>query len=72
MDKPTMKRHVGITTQIESSRFIAFTANGTIAAKMADYGTLYKHGDLERDSYHLCVDPRYDFADVLAYLESMA
>ena len=65
-----MKRHVAISTAIEGQGFIAFYANDLIAAKMSDFGQL-RAGQADA-YYHLCVDPRYDFADVLAYLESMA
>jgi hypothetical protein len=69
MEKPKMKRVVAISYKAndEISCWISFYANATIGDLAAEFGTVQGTG---RGKWMLHVDRRYDFDEVVAWLES--
>ena len=68
MKKPKMKRNVAISTHIPSQHYLAFYANSTVAECAKEFGSVQPFST--KDKWSLEVDERYDFADVVAWLES--
>lgn len=66
MDKPQPKREMAIEVVHKTDRFIVFVATPDAAGDMAQYGQLYPR---TAGRYVLYVDARYDFDEVVAYIE---
>jgi len=66
MNKPKMKREVAIVSIDHTTDSIMFTASREAAQKFAEFGSLL----LLSRSYHLKVDPRFDFHEVLQYIKN--
>ena len=69
MKKPKMKRNVAITNQFEEQGIIYFYASDTIAECAKEFGKARSYTG-KAECWILDVDARYDFYDVLAWLES--
>ena len=69
MKKPKKKRNVAISTQIPTQSYLSFYANETIAECAKEFGQV-RSFDRHTDRWSLEVDERYDFDDVVAWLES--
>jgi len=68
MNTPTMKRNLAVTHQDKPGRVIHFQASPELAEKLKPFGNVEKLADV----YSMRVDARYDFDEVLAYVESLA
>jgi len=69
MLKPVMKRTVGIVRAIEKDGIIVFSGPAALAREAGDYGYYEYPEGVESAYVHLRVDPRYDFYDVLQWIE---
>lgn len=71
MNTPTMKRKLGIIFQDAHQRVILFQADESLTDSLKQFGAITAaSGYLSVTS--LEVDARYDFDEVLAYVESLA
>jgi hypothetical protein len=68
MNKPQIKREVQITTVIKSVRHIIFYASTDAVAEFEEFGEVLPSTNT-RELYNLFVDARYDFGEVVAYIE---
>jgi hypothetical protein len=71
MDKPKMKRKIGISEYYKETMTIRFNAtlNATHIKEIKEFGRLEDF--IKEDSWRLTVDSRYDFDEVLQYLRSL-
>ena len=69
MDKPKMKKDVFVESAFEVTGYIAFFATKKIADNASEFGHMYPIGDVP-NKYALNVDPRYDFGEVLDYIQN--
>ena len=69
MNKPKMKKDVVVDCAFESTGYIAFYATKRIADNASEFGHMYPIGDVP-NKYALNVDPRYDFGEVLDYIQN--
>ena len=70
---PQMKREVAIAGvfNINHLRRIDFYSTADAVIDFMQFGYLQKYGDgTSRDKYSLYVDPRYDFDEVVKYMEN--
>ena len=67
--EPLMKREVAVEFYYEPIRHINFYATADAATEFEQYGTLLPDPN-RRDGYRLEVDARYDFGEVLAYIQN--
>jgi hypothetical protein len=68
LDVPAKKRRVGITFKGAEQGVIHLDAAEDVVSQLEQFGTLTPlYGDRKR----LQVDSRYDFAEVLAYIEAL-
>lgn len=65
---PQPKQEVMVKTTYAQVGYIYFYAKTSAAIKFKKFGTLLASGE-EFTSWTLKVDPRYDFDEVVAYLE---
>ena len=69
MTKPKMKREVAIVFNYEPIRHIVFYATTDAVTEFELYGDIVP--DINRsERYTLYVDSRYEFAEVLAYIQN--
>lgn len=69
MDKPQMKRKVGIRIVLEESLTITFNCSIELADEFSSFGKIER--DIDKSTTHmLLVDSRYDFDEVLKYIKS--
>lgn len=68
MEKPKMKREIGIVGYSEKHRLIFFDATLDAAQDLNEFGWLTR--PLQYSSYHLFVDARFDFFEVLKYIQN--
>ena len=66
--KPKMKREVAIVFHYEPIRQINFSATDDAVMEFAGYGDITPDPN-RTECYIICVDSRYDFGEVLAYIE---
>lgn len=72
MKKPVMKRKLAITNLVPSMRIVSFYADKDTADSLKEFGKVFSNTEEDlRDSHELYVDPRFDFEDVVEYMESM-
>ena len=71
MDKPSMKKHLVITARHRNQGIVYFYADEILAAQAADFGNLVKLVH-KHDYWEFQIDARYDFDEVVAWLESLA
>lgn len=69
MPKPVMKRKIGITCELQITKSVFFDASQEDAEKFKDFGALEKRD--RENHWHLKVDARYDFQDILDYIEEI-
>lgn len=69
MERPTPKKRLAIVYQDEQVGLIAFHADPNIVAEHCpeDFGELFYDG-----RYSLYIDKRFDFSEVVKFLESLA
>ena len=67
-DKPQPKRKIGIRGYNQEIRFISIETDPETAKLLEEFGLLTK---LEIGGYHLIVDTRYNFQEVLDYILSI-
>lgn len=67
--RPVMKRVVGIVSKNETMKTVNFVTNSDIAHDLEEYGTVIED-DVFQAQYLLFIDPRYDFEDVVKWIES--
>ena len=70
MQEPRMKSKIGIDVSFPSTRSIYFWATQDAAEYLKRFGALRGFDD-GSSRYHIEVDARYDFAEVLTYIESV-
>lgn len=68
MDKPVMKRELGVVEWSGPRREIFYHTSPEIAAQFDEYG----NNHLLSYTYRLAVDARFDFGDVLSYMLEFA
>ena len=66
--RPVPQKEVAISFVLESYRTIYFYASTDAANDMWEFGNVRPGG--RRDFYQLVVDGRYEFSDVVAYIEN--
>ena len=69
MEKPKMKRTVAISTSCPPQYYLSFYATDTIAECAKEFGRVRPFDNI-KGKWVMNVDARFDFADVLAWLES--
>ena len=68
MQRPTIKREVATTFQDKNTRIIWFYATQDAVTEFNRYGLIR---DTNRpDYYYIAVDARFDFDEVLAYIQN--
>lgn len=67
--KPTMQKEVAIEAVVPSAALVSFYATGDAASEFADYGRLTKAESIP-NLYYLYVDRRFDFDEVVAFIEN--
>ena len=67
--KPQPKKEVAIAGQNESVRHIAFYASADALEDFKEFGIISQALN-DKERYSLMVDARYDFNEVLAYIEN--
>ena len=68
MNKPKIKRRVGLRTPSFQKAAIVFNADEDAAEKLAEFGHVSKNST---GSYELQVDARFDYEDVLMFINEM-
>ena len=68
-NKPQMKREVSVTFHHEGVREIAFYSTPDAVTEFWQYGCVISSDKL-RNYYRLIVDARYDFAEVLEFIQN--
>lgn len=66
--KPQPKREMAIRWANKGMRYISVNASSDAAAELTEYGLLVS--GQRKSCYILYVDARYDFDEVVAYIES--
>lgn len=69
MNKPVMKQEVAIQGYNETFRVITFYATQDAVTEFEGFGRIKNFDDI-RDKYNLYMDARFDFAEVLAYIQN--
>lgn len=69
MTKPRMKREVAIVFHYEPVRHITFYATTDAVTEFEPYGDIVPD-PARSECYTLHVDSRYEFAEVLAYIQN--
>ena len=69
MDKPTLKREVAVKYVLRSVNEIGFHATDDAVTEFMKLGKLYEAVGAS-GGYQLYVDSRYDFDEVLAFIEN--
>ena len=67
MSKPTLKSEVAIDMIFPAGCFITLYATTDAASEFSEFGDIHAEG---KDRYHLSVDARYDFDEVVAYIRN--
>lgn len=67
--KPQMKREVAIVFHYEPLRQVTFYATADAVTEFKEYGNIRTDPD-RSECYILIVDARYDFGEVLAYIQN--
>ena len=67
MNKPKMKKSLVVDFMLEDDGYITFFAARGIADELPVFGHMYPIGN---DKYALRIDPRYDFGEVLDYIQN--
>lgn len=68
--KPVPKKEVCVQYADKSLRWITFYSTPDALTEFATFGRLLPAATLHPDAHRLSVDPRYDFDEVLAYIEA--
>ena len=68
MNKPQMKSEIAVDTYDKSSRLIRFHGSKDAMEDTKQFGTIFVV-DFFADLYTLYVDARYDFDEVLDYIQ---
>ena len=66
--KPQLKREVAVDGYVKSVGMIYFYASSDAAAEFSEFGSLHK--DEHSEKYTLLIDRRFDFDEVLAYIQN--
>lgn len=66
---PVMKREVAVASENENQFLITFYSTRDALADIQQFGEVYPFSSTS-EKYFLYVDRRFDFADVLAYIEN--
>lgn len=66
MKKPQPKHEVAVVSYHKNHRLIVFQASPDAVEDFRDFGNIYP----EQHNYHLIVFGRYDFDEVLAYIQN--
>jgi hypothetical protein len=69
MEKPKPKREVAITNIFKFNNEIWFQASQDSANDLEEFGTIIKRAD-RKEWYSIRIDSRYDFDEVLKYIEN--
>jgi len=67
MKKPTLKAEVAIDMIFPAGRFIILYATTDAASEFSEFGDIHAEG---KGRYHLFVDARYDFDEVIAFIRN--
>jgi hypothetical protein len=67
--KPQPKKEVAIVWQNEDVRHISFYASADALEDFKEFGSIFQ-ALINKERYSLIVDARYDFNEVLAYIEN--
>lgn len=66
--KPQMKKEAAVFTAVPSVRIINFDGTPDAARDFASFGKVTQWADYP-DRYQLAIDARFDFYEVLRYIE---
>ena len=69
-NKPTMQKEVAVKVALKSVRHIVFYSTADALSSFSEFGFVCPDSDTREDSYLLSVDPRFEFDDVVAYMEN--
>lgn len=69
MTRPEMTCEIAITSVWSSARLIDFDSTPDAASDLEQFGVYLDKDKHPRDKYCLKVDARYNFGEVLAYIE---
>ena len=69
MEKPTLKREVAVSLVLRSINAIGFHATDDAVTEFEQFGVLTEALAIS-GGYRLYVDSRYDFDEVLAFIEN--
>lgn len=67
--KPQIKREVSIQIVLHSVRMIAFYSTGDAVTEFYEFGVVMPDSDTP-NRYRLYVDARYDFAEVIDFIQN--
>lgn len=70
MDKPKMKREVVIRDILPISKALYLFASKDALQDFEEFGTIQPLLSLGDNCYMLTIDPRFDFDEVIAYIEA--
>lgn len=69
MNKPIPKKEVAVEWYDEKLRVIYFWTTDDALTEFVEYGNVAKTNE-GRNKYFIHVDPRYDFGEVLRYIQN--
>lgn len=65
--KPVMKKEIGIFVAVKSVRFISGSGTNDALSELGEFGVV---STFEKDRFSILVDPRFDFDEVVAFIEN--
>jgi hypothetical protein len=68
--KPQMRTETGITLIMPDTRHIGFDATPDAASEFSEFGQLEKIDWMGENHYHLYVDARFNFEEVVTYIQN--
>jgi hypothetical protein len=69
MDKPAMKREVAIRDVLPITKTLYFFASQDALSDLEEFGMIRRLPVLGNNVYELLVDPRFDFDEVVRWIE---
>lgn len=69
MSKPTPKREVSVESYVKEYGWIRFYSSQDTVTEFMTFGKIHDESFLKPNFYWLVVDTRYDFDEVLEYIE---
>ncbi len=66
---PVMQHEVAVDEVIQLQNYVTFWATPDAAQEFTQFGTVCPWKDIA-NKYHICIDKRYDFDEVVDYLQN--